>query len=33
MPLYRRTDRNMQILEYECYAFDAAFREGPPGRP
>ena len=33
MPLYRRMDRRMQILEYECYAFDEAFREGPPSRP
>jgi len=33
MPLYRRMDRNMQILEYECYAFDEAFREGPAPRP
>ena len=22
MPLYRRIDRNMQLLDYECYAFD-----------
>jgi hypothetical protein len=22
MPLYRRVDRNMQILEYECHVFD-----------
>jgi len=29
MPLYRRIDRNMQILEYECAAFDEAFRTGP----
>jgi len=29
MPLYRRLDRNMQILEYECSAFDEAFRTGP----
>jgi hypothetical protein len=28
MPIYRRLDANMQILEYECYAFDGAFREG-----
>jgi hypothetical protein len=26
MPLYRRLDRNMQILEYECYAFDEVLR-------
>ena len=29
MPLYRRVDRNMQLLEYECNAFDEAFRTGP----
>ena len=29
MPLYRRLDRNMQILDYECYGFDEAFRTGP----
>jgi hypothetical protein len=28
MPLYRRLDRNMQILEYECSAFDEAFTAG-----
>jgi hypothetical protein len=22
MPLYRRVERNAQLLEYECYAFD-----------
>ena len=33
MPLYRRMDRNVQILEYECYAFDEAFREGSAPRP
>jgi hypothetical protein len=32
MPLYRRLDRNMQILEYECSAFDEAFRTGPAER-
>jgi hypothetical protein len=26
MPLYRRVDRNMQMLEYECSSFDEAFR-------
>jgi hypothetical protein len=26
MPLYRRLDRNMQLLEYECSSFDEAFR-------
>ena len=29
MPLYRRLDSNMQILDYECTAFDEAFRTGP----
>jgi len=28
MPLYRRMERNIQILEYECYAFDEVL-EGP----
>jgi hypothetical protein len=28
MPLYRRMDTNMQLLEYECYAFDEAFHAG-----
>jgi hypothetical protein len=32
MPLYRRVDRNMQLLEYECTAFDEAFRTGPSER-
>jgi hypothetical protein len=32
MPLYRRLDRNMQLLEYECTAFDEAFRTGPAER-
>ena len=27
MPLYRRIERNMQILDYECTAFDEALRE------
>jgi hypothetical protein len=26
MPLYRRVDSNMQLLEYECYQFDASSR-------
>jgi len=26
MPLYRRVDRNMQLLEYECSSFDESFR-------
>ena len=25
MPLYRRQERNIQLLEYECYAFDNEF--------
>jgi len=25
MPLYRRLDRNMQLLEYDCYTFDVDF--------
>jgi hypothetical protein len=33
MPLYRRLDSNMQILDYECSAFDEAFRLGPDARP
>ena len=32
MPLYRRLDRNMQILEYECSAFDEAFQNPPAER-
>jgi hypothetical protein len=28
MPLYRRLDANMQILEYECYGFSEALRAG-----
>mgnify|MGYP000501171130 FL=1 len=33
MPLYRRLDSNMQILDYECSAFDEAFRTGPASGP
>jgi len=33
MPLYRRLDPNMQILEYECYVFDEASGAGPAPRP
>jgi len=33
MPLYRRLDPNMQILEYECYGFGEALRAGPALRP
>jgi hypothetical protein len=25
MPLYRRIEKNVQVLEYECYAFDDPF--------
>jgi hypothetical protein len=30
MPLYRRLDTNMQILEYECYAFDEVLDKADP---
>ena len=33
MPLYRRLDTNMQLLEYECYQFDEALGGGPVPRP
>lgn len=33
MPLYRRLDPNVQILDYECYLFDETFRGGPAQRP
>jgi hypothetical protein len=29
MPLYRRQEKNMQLLEYECYAY-AEMEAGPP---
>lgn len=29
MPLYRRQETNMQLLEYECYAFDDEFHALP----
>ena len=29
MPLYRRVEKNIQVLEYECYAFDNLFRISP----
>ena len=29
--LYRRTEANMQVLEYECYAFDHEFHAPVPG--
>ncbi len=29
MPLYRRKERNLQILEYECYAFEDLFQASP----
>jgi hypothetical protein len=32
MPLYRRLDRNIQLLEYECAAFDEAFQNPPSER-
>ena len=25
MPLYRRLDRNVQLLDYDCYTFDFDF--------
>jgi hypothetical protein len=31
MPLHRRLEPNMQLLDYECYAFDEAYRN-PPDR-
>lgn len=30
MPLYRRQEANIQLLEYECYAFDDEFHVSPP---
>jgi hypothetical protein len=32
MPLYRRLDQNMQILEYECYRFGET-ASGEASRP
>jgi len=29
MPIYRRAEENMQLLEYECYAFDDVFHVTP----
>jgi hypothetical protein len=29
MPLYRRIERNLQVLEYECYAFSDQFHGTP----
>jgi hypothetical protein len=29
MPLYRRIEKNVQVLEYECYAFDHPFHLTP----
>jgi hypothetical protein len=29
MPLYRRIEKNAQVLEYECYAFGAPFHLSP----
>jgi hypothetical protein len=31
--LYRRMEPNMQVLEYECYAFDHEFHAPIPGQP
>jgi hypothetical protein len=34
MPIYRRKERNLQILEYECYAFEDQFHALPrPANP
>jgi hypothetical protein len=30
MPLYRHKERNFQLLEYECYAFEDEFHVTPP---
>jgi len=32
MPLYRHKERNFQLLEYECYAFENEFHVSPPSR-
>jgi hypothetical protein len=33
MPLYRRIDKSMQLLDYECYAFEDYVDHGNgPGR-
>ena len=29
MPLYRRQEKNVQVLEYECYAFENEFHASP----
>ena len=29
MPLYRRQEKNVQLLEYECYAFENEFHASP----
>ncbi len=31
MPLYRRQEKNVQLLEYECYAYEREERLGAPG--
>ena len=31
MPLYRRQEKNVQLLEYECYAYERDERLGPEG--
>ena len=31
MPLYRRLEKNAQVLEYECYAFDEPFHLSQSG--
>jgi hypothetical protein len=30
MPLYRRLEKDIQVLEYECYAFDHPFHAVEP---
>ena len=32
MPLYRHREKNFQLLEYECYAFENEFHVSPPAR-
>jgi len=31
MPLYRRQEKNVQLLEYECYAYERDERLGTEG--
>ena len=33
MPIYRRAEENLQLLEYECYAFDDEFHVTPGMEP